>query len=194
MVCMDIRQCRTDTSWVIENQDVFHFEYEDMGDYFLQFDVIDTFGNTETIRQKVQLTSPDDPLGIMSIPAIVVEEGKDTISVGKNLENEVVFYISYSAGSCFMDSDIADDSDQDGDPTNDNDISCNQVAPTLFFPTDKQQVARVYYAREGKKMQKDITINFIDHEVVINEEFLRAYNEIDELLSTFPEEASTDIE
>jgi hypothetical protein len=192
--CMDIRQCRTDVTWIIENEDLFHFHYEDGGEYFLQFDVIDAFGNEETIRQKVEITPEDDPIGIITIPETIIEDGQATVSIGNSLDNEVTFYIPYTQGSCFMDSDIATDSDRDGDPSNDDDIPCNQVAPTMLIPASKQQTARVYYAHNGSKLSKDITINFIDYERVFNEEYERAYDELDDLIAVLPEEPATEIE
>jgi len=191
-ICLDIRECRAKTSWWIrKNEDVVYFDYEQPWSYFLQFDVIDAFGNSQEIRDKVDLEAANW-LGILSIPSVIENNGKKEISVWSTLDNEIVFHVVYEAWNCFVDLDITHDSDKDWDPVNDDDASCNSTETVKFLPTQKEQIMRVWYA-DGTRKQQDVSVVFLDYEDVLPEELQWAVDEIDEVLSTLPVETDTDI-
>jgi hypothetical protein len=75
--------------------------------------------------------------------------------------------------------DITTDTDVDGDPVNDDDASCNKVMTIPFVPTSKQQIARIHYAADGSRQNKDITLVFLDYEDVLPEEYEWAAEELD---------------
>ena len=88
-------------------------------------------------------------------------------------------YVSYPAGNCYIDLDITTDTDGDGEPGNDDNASCNAVMTIPFVPTSKQQTARIHYAADGSRQNKDITIVFLDYEDILPEEYEWAAEELD---------------
>lgn len=191
-LCMDIRACRDDKAWVVSNKKISEFTYEETGDYFLQFDVLDTFGNNEQIRKKISIQE-EVWLWVLSIPnAISNNEGMREISVWSSLNNQIVFHVAYEAGNCFMDLDITKDTDKDGDPINDSDVLCNKTVPVDFSPRAKTQVARIWYAENGAKKQEDISIVFLDYESVVPAQYEWAVDEIDEIISSLPKTNEND--
>lgn len=153
-LCMDIRACRQQPERIFKDEPLIHFSYNKLADYFLQLDLIDLHGNTAAKREKISLHPWSWNIGILSLPqARTTQENKQQISVGENLDNEVVFYIVYDENdTCFMDSDITQDSDLDGDPTNDEDAICNQIVPIRFTPYAQTQTVRIYYGEQQQSL------------------------------------------
>ena len=59
---MDLRACRADDSRIIRDQELVEFDYEEQGDYFLQLDVLDSYGNSQALKEKISLQEPESDL------------------------------------------------------------------------------------------------------------------------------------
>ncbi|MEI6774237.1 MAG: hypothetical protein WCL18_05620 [bacterium] len=101
--------------------------------------VTDTYANIADKKRALNLTTGQANVGdfhILSIPKVSVSSGAIDFFVGKNLNNSILFYIKYddSRGSCYVDTDIAFDSNNDGVKDNDKDFLCNDLYLKKYEP------------------------------------------------------------
>jgi len=102
-------------------------------------DVTDIYANMANKKRTLALTTGQTNEGdfhILSIPQVSISTGGIDFFVGKNLNNSILFYIKYddSRGTCYVDTDIAFDSDGDGIKDNDKDFLCNQLYLKAYEP------------------------------------------------------------
>lgn len=151
MFCLDVKTCKTNSNLLIENRSYFVGTYPAAGKYAIQYDVADKFGNASRQRGVVDIASPL-PAGnatLVTLPGIEqTTGGKAAVKVGKGLDNTILFYVDYTAkGDCYIDKDIAIDSNKDGNPDQDRDIACNQETMIKYTPQFDSSIARVYYEK-----------------------------------------------
>ena len=56
--CMSMKHCADDPSYVVTNQKSFIYEYPSYGKYIVKLEAKDAYGNTESIRQIIDLQPP----------------------------------------------------------------------------------------------------------------------------------------
>jgi hypothetical protein len=99
----------------------------------------DTYANMADKKRTLNLTTGSDTgdFHILSIPKVsITDDGTIDFFVGKNLNNSILYYIKYdnSRGTCYIDTDIAVDSDSDGVKDNDKDFLCNELYLKEYDP------------------------------------------------------------
>lgn len=92
-----------------------------------------------------------------------------------------------------MDADITQDSDGDGTPDNDKDILCNQAKLFAYTPTSKSTVARIFYTEADKEQTKDVTVEFVDYELLLTESQQEHYDNITDIVAKLQGNTDKDV-
>jgi PKD repeat protein len=184
--CMDMTKCLTDNSYVIEQSDYHHFTYQDYGRYVIKLEARDEYGNMQTERKIVTIqASPDIQNGqtvVKTIPEGTKKGNNLELTVGKQLKNTVIFYVSYQgSGQCFIDTNILIDSNYNGKQDDDKDIPCNETKSVTMQSAIPDIIARVSYQWLSGIQHQDILINLIDSKPLILDKYKDTYNQIDTL-------------
>jgi len=195
-LCLDIKTCTASnaiTWWT-----AFSYEYPDYGKYFISLDVSDKFANKASKKLAITLNSGDvitsnlsgqaGDFHLLAIPAPSPNQSGDIeFFVGKSLENSVLYYISYpnARGECYVDVNIAADSNSDSVVDNDHDFNCNQLSLQKYQARYDGVVWRIYYSQADLKLvSKDFKVNFLDFEVELDAKAKAVYDDITALLNT----------
>ncbi len=194
IICLDLKQCATATTngwYSLTTGDAFYFVYPSYDKYYISMNVTDKYANQADKKWTLSLSSWLANMWdfhILSIPKVsIASDGTTDFYVGKNLQNSILLYTKYDQwGSCFIDTDISMDADNDGDKTNDRDIQCNQLYLQKYDPKYESVQWRIYYAKWGTMMtSKDFTVHFLDFQANLDADTLAVYNEINQLLNSF---------
>ncbi len=182
--CADRRICRNNPSWIIENQSYFTKSYEKPGPYMVRYDVQDKNGNTSSVwQQVVTINAPlaEDAIWILTLPA---PNKNWSVSVGKILDNKVLFYVGYNGKwECYIDTDITRSSNATKKADQDRDIGCNVESLFSYKPSVWSTIARVYYGVGENVLTKDIPIQFLDYDVQLSPEQKEIYNTLDGIMN-----------
>ncbi len=135
---------------------------------------------------------PADDVNIVTLPGPTPTSGGNiSVQIGKGLDNTVLFYVDFTgAGDCYVDKDIANDSNKDGTPDQDRDFACNQETMIKYTPQFDSSIARVYYEKDGKLLTKDIQIQFLDFDNTLPDNLKTVYGQLNVLIDEAPESAS----
>ena len=102
---------------LMENRSTFVVTYPALGKYAIQYDVADKYGNTSQQRGIVDVSQPvpeGDALTVTLPGPAPTADGGLAVQVGKALDNNILFYVDYKGnGDCYVDKDIATDSNRD---------------------------------------------------------------------------------
>lgn len=183
--CADGKKCQANDKWLIENQSYFTKTYEWSGNYYIRYDVKDKNGNTSSAgREIIKIWDPllPDSIGIVTLPAA---DKNGVVSVGKALDNKVLFYVAYSGKwDCYVDTDITRSSNWNKAADQDRDIkSCNTDALIEYNPSVGSTIARVYYQVWDQTLTKDITIQFIDYDIDLSADQKKLYASLDGIMN-----------
>lgn len=183
--CTDGKICQTNEKAIIENQLYFTKTYPTSGNYYIRYDVKDKNWNTSSAgRQIVKIWDPILPnsIWIVTLPAA---DKNWVVSVGKVLDNKVLFYVGYNwKWDCYVDKDITVSSNWNTAPDQDRDIkSCNTDALIEYNPSVWSTIARVYYQVWDQTLTKDITIQFIDYDIELSADQKKLYAAIDGVMN-----------
>lgn len=185
-ICMNLQACLGTGEAPIFTGDIFVYTYPDYGEYITRFQLIDAYGNE--IEKKDRLTMREETgFALLSIPeAILGSQGWYEITIGNALQNTVALY-PVDTKNCYIDLDITEDSNGDGDPAIDQDVACNELYTQHFTPRQKIQEARIYHVVDDKVVQEPLLLNFLDVEQdLIPAGYEHIAEEIDALLSDLP--------
>lgn len=153
-------------------------------------EVTDKYANIADKRRILNLTTGQANAGdfhILSIPKVSVASGTIDFFVGKNLKNSILLYIKYddSRGTCYVDTDIAFDSDGDTLKENDKDFLCNELYLKTYEPKYESVIGRIYYTKaDTTSFSKDFTVSFLDFEANLDPEMTIVYKEINDFINT----------
>ena len=189
-LCFDVRTCKINPNFLTITGNAFVFTYPDYGKYFVSLDVTDTYANMASKRWALNLVTWENNLvdfHILSIPKVSLSSGGIDFFVGKNLNNSILYYIKYdiSKWTCYVDTDIAFDSDQDGNKDNDKDFLCNEPYLKKYEPKYESVVGRIYYTKPDTTLvSKDFTVSFLDFEANLDPEMTIVYKKINDFINT----------
>ena len=153
-------------------------------------DVTDIYANMANKKRTLTMTTGQANEGdfhILSIPKVSLASGTIDFFVGKNLNNSILFYIKYddSRGNCYVDTDIAFDSNGDGVKDNDKDFLCNELYLKKYEPKYESVVGRIYYVKaDTTSVSKDFTVSFLDFEANLDPVMTIVYKEINDFINT----------
>lgn len=196
-ICLDIKNCKNNSWFILTSGSAFTFSYPDFGKYFISMEVTDTYANMANKKWAISLTTWTANLGdfhMLSIPKVSVASGTVDFFVGKNLDNSILFYLVYdnSRWTCYVDTDIAFDGDQDGTKDNDKDFLCNALYLKKYEPKYESVVGRVYYTKaDATLVSKDFTVSFLDFEANLDADTSIVYKEINDLINTLQTAGTT---
>jgi len=186
-LCLDTKKCEKDDHRLLHDVTSSLFAYDEYGKHDWTYNVLDTYGNRQSIWDTLTLQHEKTPwvLWILSIPQANDTDSWYEISVGNTLKNTILLYIDYTDGNCFIDSDITIDGDNDGDPLDDKDMSCNEMHDIVFTPTKPEQMMRIYYVTKDKTVKaNDIRVLFLDFEEHIDEAYQEIADTIQQLIES----------
>lgn len=189
-ICLSLKECKNDSWFVVTTGDAFTFTYPDFGKYFISMDVKDIYANMANKKRTLNLTTGTANAGdfhILSIPEVSIASGVIDFFVGKNLNNSILMYIKYddSRGTCYVDTDIAFDTNDDTIKDNDKDFLCNELYLKKYEPKYESVVGRIYYTKTDTTLvSKDFTISFLDFEANLDPEMTIVYKEINNFINT----------
>lgn len=196
-ICLDLKNCKNDDWFIITTGDAFAFTYPDYGKYFISLEVTDTYANMADKKRTITLTSGQnnaDDFHILSIPSVSISSGGIDFFVGKNLNNSILMYIKYdnSRWTCYVDTDIAFDSDGDTTKDNDKDFLCNELYLKVYEPKYESVVGRIYYTKtDTTVISKDFTVSFLDFDVNLDPDMAVTYKSINNFINTLQDVWST---
>ena len=163
--CMNMKYCSTDTSYLINNQKSFIFDYPTYGKYIVKLEVKDSYGNIENMRQIIDIQAPTNPnaTNIVTLPQLQTSWSGRSTAIGKALDNTLSIYVAHSGSICSIDTDWAKDSNNDGNSNNDKNLNCNQLHQ-IKFDTIAPTVAMSVTTESGTT---PIIVSLIDNQTSI---------------------------
>jgi hypothetical protein len=128
-------------------------------------------------------------VNLITIPETSFNNTLPEIYVSKTMNNAVLFYLHYegTGTTCFIDTDISKDSNQDGQTDNDKDIPCNSLKLRTYEPQFESIIGRIYFENNGKLVFKNFSVTFEGFEVVMDEENKLIYQDITTLMNGIEE-------
>ena len=161
-------------------------------------DVTDIYANMANKKRALNLmtgeTNNAGDFHILSIPKVSITSGAIDFFVGKNLNNSLLLYIKYddSRGTCYVDTDIAFDSDGDGIKDNDKDFLCNTLYLKTYEPKYESVIGRIYYTKpDATLISKDITVSFLDFQANLDPQMTIVYKEVNDFINTMEDTNTT---
>ncbi len=123
-------------------------------------------------------------VNMITIPETTFTNANPEIFLSKAMNNTLLMYISNENwGTCYVDTDIATDSDGDSKTDNDVDISCNTIAKIVYQPNYESSIWRVYFTSNGQLTFKNFYVTFEWYILELDEEKLWIYNDITLLIN-----------
>ena len=190
-ICLNSKDCKINNDdYILTEGMAFDFEYPEYKKYVLSEEVKDKHANSALKRRVVELTGTyfTESFYIQSIPETTFNDDKMEIFVGKNLDNSVLFNVHFNnqdnALDCYVDADIARDSDEDGIADQDRDFNCNQLHMEPYEARYDAAVWRVYYQVWDKLVSKDFTVNFLDFEVRLEPAMEEIYEKVSKIITS----------
>jgi len=179
--CMNMRFCSNDTSYLITNQKSFMYEYPNYGRYIIKLEAKDAYGNIESTRQIIDLREPSNLTepSIATLPQLQDNNGQAMISVGNALNNTVSIYVSDPWQQCSIDTDGTIDSNNDGNSTNDANLSCNELHQ-VQFETILSTITMTVNTSTGPKA---VIVNLIDNQATLWAEYEAIGQEITSIIT-----------
>gem|GEM_PF-5501529 len=122
----------------------------------------------------------------LTLPQNTIKNNAYHINVGEQSNNQILMNLIYNGtGSCYLDKDINEDSNEDGQGANDHDLTCNTTVPMIYQPKTQTITARVIYDTilNGKSqlVSNDIVVNFIDQKINLTPDQDKLYKKIEAL-------------
>ncbi len=180
--CFDIKKCKKNKKY-ISSKVYDKFKYDSYWKKVLKLSVWDEDnGLTDSRLKPIDISEKKiEDVAILTIPSIKA----NTIKVWKNLNNEILFYIISNKEKkiwCYLDPDISQDEDWDGNPIGDKIIYCNQLINYKYNPILPNVTARLYIISWDQTIEKDINIQFLDIQLNLPEELIWVYNELNSII------------
>lgn len=176
---------------ILSGQDIASFTYDSYGEKTIRYTIEDNFGNRASGIINVTLTQPEQqlPIDLISIPrSHINDEGRYVIPLANNQNNKVFIHVPYigTGKVCYIDLDIANDSNYDGKLDNDKDLSCNTPRLVSLDPYSEEVIGRIIYEDGEKTVANGIVFHFVDQVVTLTPGQQTNYNKIIALIRTLP--------
>lgn len=209
-ICFDTQQCdlwntkyirrHIVTSWVdmltwwsstvITENDSFLQKYPDYGSYNVSIYLKSKFWIEVQTWFVVKTTNNENNgrvapgINIISIPEMTQTNSNMEVFLSKVMNSTLLMYISNETWeTCYVDTDIATDSDWDGKTDNDLDVACNTLAKIVYEPNYESAIWRVYFTDEWNLVYKNFYVTFEWYILELDEEKLEIYNNLTILIN-----------
>ena len=131
-------------------------------------------------------------VNMITIPETTFNNSNPEVFLSKVMNNTLLIYINYeNEWTCYVDTDISTDSNGDGEPNNDVDITCNNIAKIVYQPNYESAIWRIYFTENNQLMFKNFYVTFEWYILELDEEKLEIYKDIT-LLINWIEDTSID--
>ena len=118
-------------------------------------------------------------VNMITIPETTFTNTTPEIFLNRTMKNTLLMYISNESDeTCYVDTDIATDSNWDGKTDNDVDIQCNKMAKIKYEPDFESAVWRVYFTYDWSLTFKNFYVTFEWIVLELDEEKKDIYNDI----------------
>lgn len=188
--CLDTNRCETNDSYLIDTwTNQFLFTYPDLWQYNIHMDVIDQNANVASRSRDISITenTENNPFDIISLPEInSINSGRKEIFVGRNLDNSILYYIKNNnpGTTCYIDWDIRNDTNEDGNPGNDRDNECNELIFKEYEPQYRNTVWRIFYEENWTLLSEDFVVSFVDYDIQLTAEQQEIIERINRIIQT----------
>ena len=123
-------------------------------------------------------------INMITIPETTTNNSNLEIFLSKVMKNTLLIYINNESWeTCYVDTDIATDSDWDGESDNDMDIQCNKMAKIKYEPDYESAIGRVYFMNDRKLTFKNFYVTFEWIILELDEEKKEIYDDITTLVN-----------
>ena len=129
-----------------------------------------------------------------------VKDNRAEVFLAKNMNNTLLMYInSENEWTCYVDTDIATDSDWDWKTDNDIDLPCNKIAKIKYEPDYENVIWRVYFTVVDDTWKETLTFKnfyvwFEWYILELDEENLEIYKDITVLIDWLDDSTSENTE
>ncbi len=191
-LCLNVPDCNPESEFAYNRTwaEILLVDYPDNDTYQISLAWIDELWNRPTTyTTSITTTTDDDPFRLLSFPKPTVHAVSGVaLTVWSQLDNTITFApIFNEKGSCFIDLNLSEDSDNDDDPLFDHDIECNETVTMSFDTLKSVQRGNIYFVRDNVLTEIPLTITFLDNisseDIEIPEEMKDIYNRIEDLIS-----------
>jgi hypothetical protein len=113
-----------------------------------------------------------------------IKDTRAEVFLAKSMNNTLLMYINNeNEWICYVDTDIATDSDGDGKTDNDSDFLCNKIAKVKYEPDYENAIWRLYFTVKDETGKETLTfknfyVSFEWYILELDEENLQIYNDI----------------
>ena len=129
-----------------------------------------------------------------------LKDNRAEVFLAKNMNNTLLMYINNeNEWTCYVDTDIATDSDWDWKTDNDIDLPCNKIAKIKYEPDYENVIWRVYFTVTDDTWKETLTFKnfyvwFEWYILELDEESLEIYNDITVLIDGIDDSSSENTE
>ena len=122
------------------------------------------------------------------------------IFLAKNMNNKILMYInSENEWTCYVDTDIATDSDWDGKTDNDIVFPCNKIVMVKYQPNYENVIWRVYFTIKDESWKESLSfknfyIGFEWYVLELSDDNLEIYNDITKLIDGMDDSSTENTE
>lgn len=194
-ICLSLKDCKQTPSYMVQTGTAFTFTYPKYEKYYVSMDVTDEYANSANKKWVIPLSSGQgiQDFHILSIPKASASSQWIEFFVGKNLNNSILFYIMNTSWSCFVDANIAVDSDKNGNPEQDKDFLCNALSLQQYPSTQAIFTWRIYYSASALQQlsYKQFTVSLLDFQTLLPADMQIIADKVSELLASFPTTTGT---
>lgn len=194
-ICLDMKDCRAGSKYLTSTGYMFSTTYPRYDKYYISMDVSDKFANTASKKRALSLTTGQktSAIHVLSIPQASTTSQWTEFFVGKNLNNSILFYVLYDIdqGTCYVDTDLSMDTDNDGNSENDKDFLCNTLRLQVYTPSYQSVKWRIYHTDSNNQLTStDFSVSFLDIDTQMDTGTLAVYKEVLQLIASLPASAS----
>ena len=123
-------------------------------------------------------------INMITIPETTVNNSNLEIFLSKVMNNTLLMYINNENWeTCYVDTDIATDSDWDWKSDNDTDIQCNKMAKIKYEPDYESAIWRIYFTNKWSLTFKNFYVTFEWIVLELDDEKKEIYNDITTLVN-----------
>ena len=173
------------TELLFSNNDSFLQKYDNYGKHNVLIYLKDRYWNEEYEKFVIETSNNISNweivpwINMITIPETVFTNWNPEIFLSKNMNNTLTMYINNESWeTCYVDTDIAIDSDWDWKTDNDTDIMCNKLAKIKYEPDYESAWWRVYFMNNWKLTFKNFYVTFEWIILELDEEKREIYNDI----------------
>ena len=178
------------TGSLITQNDGFVFKYDNNWEHNVSIHLKSKYWIEVSTGFKVKTSSDKNSwkiapgVNMITIPETTFTNGNPEIFLSKPMNNALVMYINNESWeTCYVDTDIATDSDWDWKSDNDMNIQCNKIAKIKYEPGYETAIWRVYFTNNWNLTFKNFYVTFASIILELDEEKTDIYNDITTLVN-----------